>query len=231
MRDESRTTALVAVLIAWKLVAPRLPARWNPLPQAVFGTSVALLTRAPLGLSPPALWQGLRWGGVAAAPVLLAVACGTAIPQVRDGMAARALPTPAARWLLLRIPFGTVWSEEVAYRAALGTIAGRAFGGVAGRVFTAAVFGASHVPDARAAGESVPGTVLVSGAAGWVFSWLFAKSRSLAAPMLAHLAVNEAGAIAALAVQRRQDGARSRRRSERARPDRAARSSGRRSRS
>ncbi|PRC50346.1 CPBP family intramembrane metalloprotease, partial [Mycobacterium sp. ITM-2017-0098] len=78
----------------------------------------------------------------------------------------------------------------------------RAFGDSAGRLFTAAVFGLSHVPDARAGGQSVPGTVLVTGAAGWVFSWLYAKSGSLAAPLLAHLAVNEAGAMAALAVQR-----------------------------
>jgi membrane protease YdiL (CAAX protease family) len=223
VRDGSRAIALAATLIVWSLVAPRMPLRWNPLPQAIFGVSIALLTRAPLGLSPLALWQGLRWGGSAAAPVLLAVAGGTAVPRVRAGMADRALPTQAACWLLLRIPVGTVWWEEVAYRAALGTVAKRAFGGAAGNAFTAAVFGLSHVPDARAAGEPVAGTVLVTGAAGWVFSWLFGKSGSLAAPMLAHLAVNEAGAIAALAVQRQRCG--------RARPDRAVRSSGRRSRS
>ncbi len=203
MRDALRATALAAVLLGWSLVTPRIPQRWNPLPHAVFGASVALLSRAPLGLSPPALGKGLRWGSAAAVPVLIAVGAGLAIPAVRAGMAVRALPAPAGGWLLLRIPFGTVWSEEVAYRAALGTVAGRAFGDVAGRLFTAAVFGLSHVPDARAADESVPGTVLVTGAAGWVFSWLFAKSGSLAAPMLAHLAVNEAGAIAALGVQRR----------------------------
>lgn len=67
-------------------------------------------------------------------------------------------------------------------------------------MFTAAVFGLSHIPDARAAGESVPGAVLVTGVGGWVFEWLYARSGSLAAPMLAHLAVNEAGAVAALAV-------------------------------
>ena len=38
-------------------------------------------------------------------------------------------------------------------------------------------------------------------AAGWMFAWLYAKSGSLAAPMLAHLAINEAGAVAALAVR------------------------------
>jgi uncharacterized protein len=48
----------------------------------------------------------------------------------------------------------------------------------------------------------VLGTVLATGAAGWAFGWLYARSGSLAAPMLAHLAINEAGAAAALAVQR-----------------------------
>jgi len=38
--------------------------------------------------------------------------------------------------------------------------------------------------------------------AGWVFGWLAERSGSVLAPMLAHLAVNEAGAAAALAVQR-----------------------------
>lgn len=197
-----RAATLAVVLIGWSWVTPRIPQRWNPLPQNIFGSSVVLLNRAPLGLSPPAVSQGLRWGGAAAVPVLVAVAAGAAIPPVRAGMAGRVLPNPGG-WLLLHIPFGTVWSEEVAYRAALGAAAGRAFGDVWGRLFTAAVFGLSHVPDARAAGQSVPGTVLVTGAAGWVFSWLYAKSGSLAAPMLTHLAVNEAGAVAALAVQRR----------------------------
>ncbi|PRC47674.1 CPBP family intramembrane metalloprotease, partial [Mycobacterium sp. ITM-2017-0098] len=165
MRDGLRVTALAAALIGWSWTAPRITQRWNPLPQAMFGNSVVLLNRAPLGLSPPTLSKGLRWGSAAAVPVLLAVAAGVAIPQVRAGMAGRALPHPAGGWLLLHIPFGTVWSEEVAYRAALGAVADRAFGDSAGRLFTAAVFGLSHVPDARAGGQSVPGTVLVTGAA------------------------------------------------------------------
>lgn len=226
MRDRVYASALAAVLIGWSWLAPRIPHRWNPLPQAMFGSSIVLLNRAPLGLSPSTLGQGLRWGGAAAVPVLAAVGAGVAIPPVRAGMAGRVLPNPAG-WLLLHIPFGTVWSEELAYRAALDPVAGRAFGSAGGRLFTAAVFGLSHVPDARAAGHSVPGTVLVTGAAGWAFSWLYGKSGSLAAPMLAHLAVNEAGAVAALAVQRGRTG----RRCGRGRPDRGARSSDRRSRS
>ena len=204
MRDGVRATTLAVLLLGWSLAAPRLPQRWNPLPQAVFGASVAALARAPLGLRPPTLWRGLRWGSVAAVPVALSVAATTTSPPVRAGMVSRDLPDPAASWLLLRIPFGTVWSEEATFRAALGAAAERAFGGTAGRVFAATVFGLAHVPDARAAREPILGTVLATGAAGWAFSWLYAKSGSLAAPMLAHLAVNEAGAVAALAVQRRR---------------------------
>ena len=119
-------------------------------------------------------------------------------------MAGRTLPAPTARWLLLGIPMGTVWAEEAAYRAALGAVAARAFGAVAGQLIAATAFGLSHVPDARSTGESVPGAVLVTGAAGWIFGWLHKKSGSLAAPMIVHLAINEAGAVAALVVQRRR---------------------------
>jgi len=70
------------------------------------------------------------------------------------------------------------------------------------RVAQAVAFGLSHIADARAAGEPVAFVVLVTGLAGWVFGHLADRSGSLAAPMLAHLAVNEAGAIAVLLVQR-----------------------------
>ena len=116
-------------------------------------------------------------------------------------MAERDLPDGPLRWLLLGIPLGTVWSEEAAYRAALGTVAAEAFGPTAGRLVQSAAFGLSHIADARSTGEPVVPTVLVTGLAGWVFGWLYERSGSLIAPMLAHLAVNEAGAVAALAVQ------------------------------
>lgn len=223
MGDRLRAAALAGLVLAWSAIKLRIPPRWNPLPQAVFGTAMVLLARPPLGLRPPALWAGLRWGGAAAVPVLASVAAATAIPAVREAMTG-VRPPDAGRWLLLRIPIGTVWAEEAAYRAAAGTAAERAFGLRVGRLVAAATFGLSHIPDARSSGTPVIGTVLVTGAAGWLFSWLYDESGSLAAPMIAHLAVNEAGAVAALAVSRR-------RRSGRGRRVGAARSSGRRSRS
>lgn len=203
-KDATHTLTLSAALLTWSAVSPRIPQRWNPLPHIAVGAVLAGVGRLPLGLRPPALWNGVRWGSAAAAPVVSAVTASTAHRAVREGMATRDLPAAPSRWLLLRIPFGTVWSEEVAYRAVLDGVATRAFGPRVGVIVAAAVFGLSHVPDARAAGESVLTTVLATAAAGGVFSWLYRKSGSLAAPMLAHLAVNEAGAVAALIVQRRR---------------------------
>ena len=206
MRTRAGVGILAAVLVGWSAVTGRIPARWHPVPHLVFGTAVWALRRAPLGFRPPALWRGMRWGAAAAAPVLAGVAVGTGIPPVRAGMAAQTLPTPVSHWMLVRIPLGTVWSEEAAYRAGLGPVAARAFGPKVGRLIAAAAFGVSHVPDARATGQPVILTVLATGAAGWVLDWLYTESGSLAAPILAHLAVNEAGAAAALAVQRRRCG-------------------------
>jgi uncharacterized protein len=200
----AQALALAAALVGWSgFVAPRLTPRWQVPVHAVAGTALVYLTRAPLGLRPPALGRGLRLGLAVAGVVAAGVAATTALPRVRDEMAARELPESARLWLLVRIPVGTVWSEEAAFRAALGTVAEAAFGPRWGRLVQAAAFGSSHVADARSTGEPVLGTVLVTGAAGWMFGWLYARSGSLAASMLAHLAINEAGAVAALAVQRR----------------------------
>ncbi|WP_193046371.1 Rv0804 family intramembrane glutamic endopeptidase [Mycolicibacterium baixiangningiae] len=192
----------IALVLLSGLVSPRLPGRWVVVVHAVFGAVLAGVTRAPLGLRPPALQRGLRTGAAAAAVVASGVAASTALPAVRSAMRKRRLPDAPAWWLLVRIPLGTVWAEEASYRGALGHLAAEAFGPARGRLLQSAAFGLSHIADARAAGEPVVGTVVTTGVAGWVFARLAERSGSLVAPMLAHLAVNEAGALAALAVQR-----------------------------
>jgi membrane protease YdiL (CAAX protease family) len=160
-------------------------------------------TRSPLGLRPPLLWAGLRLGSAAGAVAATAIAASTSVPAVRLSMSGRELPASAPGWLLVRIPVGTVWAEEVTFRAALATVGSVAFGNSGGRLLQATAFGLSHIADARATGEPLMGTVLATGIGGWLFGWLADRSGSLAAPMLTHLAINEAGAAAALAVQRR----------------------------
>lgn len=197
-----RALALAVGLVVWSgLLGPRIPARWQPLVHAALGAGLAAAARAPLGLRPPQLWSGLRLGLAVAAPVVIGVAASTAASPVRSAMAERDLPERPSRWLMVRIPFGTVWSEETAFRAALGTVAADAFGPTGGRLLQSLAFGLSHIADARRAGEPVISTVLVTGVAGWFFALLRERSGSLAAPMLAHLAINEAGAVAAIGVQ------------------------------
>lgn len=194
---------LGAGLVGWSFVSARIPMPWRVAAQTGLAGLLVLLTRAPLGLRPPPMHAGLRLGLPAAASGATAVAATTSIPLVRLAMADRELPRSAPAWLLWQIPLGTVWAEEALYRAALATAARRAFGEGGGRLAQAAVFGLSHIADARATGEPVAPTVLATGIAGWVFGWLAERSGSLTAPILAHLAINQTAAVAALIVQRR----------------------------
>ena len=198
-----RALSLAAALVGWSLVSPRLPGAWRVILQAGVGALLVLVTRAALGLRTPRVATGVRFGSAAGAAAASAVAATTAVPLVRAAMAERQPPASVPGWLLWHIPVGTVWAEEAAFRAALATVGSRAFGKSGGRLLQAAVFGLSHTADARATGEPVVATVLVTAVGGWLFGWLADRSGSLAAPMLVHWAINEAGAVAALIVQRR----------------------------
>lgn len=165
---------------------------------------LALTTRAPLGFRPPRVWAGLRLGSSAAALVAVTIAATTPVPRVRLSMSARDVPASVPGWLGWQIPVGTVWAEEAAFRGALGGASRQAFGVAGGRLLQAGAFGLSHIADARSAGEPPLPIVVVTGLAGWLFGWLAERSGSLLAPILVHLAINEAGAIAVVAAQRRK---------------------------
>ncbi|HWS94807.1 MAG TPA: CPBP family intramembrane glutamic endopeptidase [Mycobacterium sp.] len=198
------TLSSVAALVGWSFASPRLSGTWRVTLQAGVGALLAVVARAPLGLCPPRLWVGMRLGSAAGVAAASVIAAATSAPPVRLSMAARELPASVPGWLLLRIPVGTVWAEEAAFRGALATAGRGAFGEPGGRLLQAVTFGLFHIADARATGEPVVATVLVTAIGGWLFGWLADRSGSLAAPMLAHLAINEAGAIAALTVRRSQ---------------------------
>lgn len=199
-----RAVGLAGALVGWSFTAGLdQPWRRHPVAQAAYGTALAAVAGAPVGLRPPALQSGLRSGLAVAGAVAAGVALSAAVPKVRAAMLDRDLPARPWHWLAVEIPLGTVWSEETAFRGALATLAAEAFGAGGGRLLQALTFGLTHIPDARATGEPVLGTVAVTGLAGWFFGLLAERSGSLAGPMLAHLAINEAGAIAALAAQRR----------------------------
>ncbi len=204
-----RAVGLAAALVGWSFTAGLAhPWRRHPGAQAALGTALAVLARAPLGLCAPQARAGLRLGVMTAGLVVVGVSAGSALPRVRAAMARSEVPVRPWRWLVVEIPIGTVWSEETAFRGALAATAAGGFGPAGGRLVQAVTFGLSHIPDARQTGTPVLGTVVVTGLAGWLFGLLAERSGSVLAPMLAHLAINEAGAVAALALTRRHSGRR-----------------------
>lgn len=208
-RIKIRSLALSGALVGWSFTAGLdQPWRRHPVVQAGIGTALALTARAPLGLRPPELRHGLRLGAAVAGVVTAGVLTATAAAPVRSAMGERTLPAQPWRWLAVEIPLGTVWSEETAFRGALSTVAARGFGTRRGRLLQAATFGLTHIADARANAEPIIGTVALTAAAGWFFGLLTERSGSLAAPMLAHLAINESGAVAALIARRLSGGGR-----------------------
>ncbi|GFG74385.1 Rv0804 family intramembrane glutamic endopeptidase [Mycobacterium botniense] len=195
--------SLASVLIGWSFVSPYLPMRWRVPMQAGLGGLLVLVTRTSLGLTPPKLWAGLRLGSAAAVLAGVAVGVMTSVRRVRLAMSAREPFTSAPVWLGWQIPWGTVWAEEAAFRGALSSVGMAAFGPTGGRILQAGAFGLSHVIDARAHGEPVAATVLATGIAGWVLGWFAERSGSIAAPMLAHLVLNETAAAAVLTIRHR----------------------------
>ena len=196
---------LAAGLVGWNgLVGPRIPPRWHVAVNAALGGLLVAATRAPLGLRPPSLWSGLRLGLAGAAPVVIGVAASTALSPVRVAMAERDLPGPAGALAAAahpgrhglvgggRVPRGTGHRRRGRFRP-------RRPDGSYSRWRSGCL---RPSPTPAAPGESVAGTVLVTGIAGWLFAWLPTSGQAAwPAPTPAHLAINEAGAVAALAVQ------------------------------
>ncbi|OZF55959.1 CPBP family intramembrane glutamic endopeptidase [Rhodococcus sp. 14-2470-1a] len=179
--------ALGAVTTAWSTAvvpALNLPDRPRTVVNAAFGISLAAVTRAPLGSSK---WRsGLKWGlGAAAVPALASVVIAS-VPA----LATRVRPSDdnLAEWVLFRIPIGTVVTEELVFRAVFDDVSPS---------LSPVFFGLWHIHPARAAGDSVIGTVAGTMLAGALFSWLHRRSGSVLAPMLLHYGVNASGAVLA----------------------------------
>lgn len=160
-----------------------------------FASAYALLFDGrPHWLSP----RGWRVGVAAAGVTLGGYGVALAVPGIRERLAEiadRAPEVSDAEWVSVHIPLGTVYSEEMIFRATLRPLledtAGRA-----GKWLSAAVFGLWHIQPARAAGDPVPGAVAATAAAGYLFDDLGRRTGSTTAPALLHLAINAGGALA-----------------------------------
>jgi uncharacterized protein len=224
-RIRALTGGLTAVLAAWNnLVVPRLPgypgsyvaANLTAAGATLAAARWAGLTWAEVGLARGALPAGLRWGGSCAAPVAVGYGVGIAVPALRPlltdariaGMDGAQLAYQAA----VRVPFGTVLWEEVAFRGVLLAAGARVLSLPAATAVSSAVFGIWHIRPTLAAlaANDVVGARVVpvalaclgTAAAGIAFTLLRLGSGSLLAPALLHVATNSLGSLAAAAAVR-----------------------------
>ncbi|MDP9635679.1 membrane protease YdiL (CAAX protease family) [Rhodococcus cercidiphylli] len=178
------------VTTAWStyvLPAAGLGARGRAVANASFAVAVAAVSGSNaerLGLRNAA--SGLKWGAAAAAIPVLGSAVVAAVPALRRRV--RPSEDDLAGWVLFRIPVGTVLTEELLFRGVLDA---------ASPALSPVFFGLWHIRPARAAGDSVAGTVAATTVAGVVFSWLRARSGSVLAPAALHYALNASGAVLA----------------------------------
>ena len=191
-----------AALVVWNnLVLPAmdLGPRGRAAANAGFGVALAAATRAA-GVSATELgWRGagkgLRWGTASAVLPVAAYTVMLAVSPVRRRMAAGARRADHTEWVFVHIPFGTVLAEELLFRSVLYALTRRASRRWR-RVLTSVAFGLWHIAPARHAGDSVPGTVVLTALSGVVFDELRRRTGSVVAPMLLHLAINAGGAVA-----------------------------------
>jgi len=207
--------AACAVLAGYNNLAGLQPwhRRWYPAVNAAAAAATLAaatasgLTTTDLGLRRDYLRPGLKLGGSAAVPVVVAYALAAVTPATRplldDQRVADLDRRQFAYHVLLRIPLGTVAWEETAFRGVLQAALRRVLAEPAATAVSSAVFGIWHIrptadalaanrlaPDRGARITAVTATVAGTAAAGAVFSFLRARSGSLAAPVLLHLAAN-----------------------------------------
>jgi uncharacterized protein len=217
------TGALVVVLAAWNnLVVTRLPGHPGSYVAANLAAACAVLAAArsaglgweELGLAQRRLPAGLVWGGVCFALVAVGYATAVTVPALRplltDARVRGMDGAELAYQVFVRIPFGTVLWEEMAFRGVLLAALARLLPLPAATAASSALFGFWHIRptlDALASNDLLDGPVptgaavllacLWTAAAGALFTWLRRGSGSLLAPALLHLATNSLGTLAA----------------------------------
>ncbi len=187
----------------WALPALDVGIRGRTLANGGFASGYSLaIRRIDRTLAPPP-WitkRGLVVGAAAATVPLVGLAVAAKIPAARTAFGRRSSDRNSAaqfaEWILIHIPAGTVYSEELIFRATLNPLLENSFGARGGLWMGAAAFGLWHIHPARSAGESVPGTVAATTLAGLLFGWLGNRSGSVSAPALVHLSSNVGGAVA-----------------------------------
>ena len=175
---------------------------------------------ADLGLERGAVPSGVRYGAASFGAVGLVVLLAAVVPLTQPALHDSRGDITGGRLLYeltVTVALLTAVPEEFAFRGVLLGSATILWGPRRGTWVTALLFGLWHIQptlhtmsDNRAVGGAstqlagrvalVAGAVLVTFVAGLAFAWLRLRSRSLVAPVLAHVATNGFALVAAWAV-------------------------------
>lgn len=192
---------IAGALAAHNLGVERLP-RWAYVPAclATAGAVVRIGGRPALGVSKRAVQAGCAGAAVAVAGVGLAALA----PPTRRLFHDERLRGSAAYQAFVRIPFGTVALEEVAFR---GVLLDRL-----GPVGASVLFGAWHIVPTRTALDvngvtqhrtaAVAAAAVATTAAGFVLCRLRRSTGSLLAPAMVHAAATASATLVAAHVTR-----------------------------
>lgn len=222
---------VIGLLIVWNISSNEVvPTGWTP----VFGIAgMALLVAVAksagvswdyLGLDLGSLGQGIKVGLIGAGVVTAGVTIIAALPISRELFADdRFIGVGTGEMLyetLIRIPFGTALTEEMAFRGVLLGLLLLWFSPLKAALISSVLFGLWHILPGLDALETNPagdtgggwlGTaagvaVQIAGtaAAGAAFSWLRFRGRSLVAPVLVHWGLNAAAYTAGWLVVRNE---------------------------
>ena len=175
---------------------------------------------AELGLSRSRVPAGLAVGLAIAVGVAAVLAIGAVLPMTRgffedQRVAAIDGAGPLAYQTLVRIPIGTVFHEEFAFRGVLLALLMRLYPTGIAVAFSSLLFGLWHIHptlDALAANDlassgletagAVVGAVIITAIGGVIFCALRLWTGSLLTPIITHIATNSFGTAAAYIVLR-----------------------------
>src|SRR5215471_3363646 len=183
---------------------------------ALSAAAASGLTAADMGFGREE-WPPGRLGAWAAATVAAGWLVIAAVPATRPVLGDKRVTSIKGRDVayqaVVRIPIGTVLWEEAAFRGVLQAALRRILPETAAIAATSAVFGVWHIrptlqalrvnglaSDRGRAAARVAAGVAATAVGGALLSWLRARSGSLTAPVLLHLATNSGGQVAAWAV-------------------------------
>jgi membrane protease YdiL (CAAX protease family) len=212
---------LSLALLAWNNLVHLVPGTstaYVPLNLAAAGIVVGAarrhgLSSSDLGLRSDRVPAGVRWGGAVAAVAAGALALAVAVPGLRplldDSRVQRLEPVAVAYHALVRVPFGTVVLEELAFRGALLGALARCTNWTRAAAASSAVFGLWHVrptlglldandiaDDPVARVGAVGAAIVATAVGGMFFCVLRMRSDSTLAPIVAHTAMNSLGVLA-----------------------------------